>query len=383
MPDFDIDFCMDRREEVIRYVQEKYGRDRVGRSSPSARFCRRPPCATWAGCCRCRYGQVDKLSKMIPVEGVKPVSIEKALPGRAPREEAAQDRGGGGPAAEIRHAGGGAVAERLDPCRGRGDRGQAAGRAGAALPGPAVGHAGHPVQHEMGGAGGAGEVRLPRPQDADGDPERHRPDPRAGARSACRGGRHRDLRAASGGRERSSGDPAGRSRRPTALCQRQDRGGVPGGKLGHDGCAQAHEAHLHRGYRGAGGALPARADGEHPEILRGQERAQRARILHPSDRPYPRRDPGHHRLPGTGDADRAGDGGLFAWRRRPVAPRDGQEDPGGDGRRAAQVPEGAPRTASTRARRWRSGTCSTSSPTTASTSPTPPPMRWSATRPRG
>ncbi|MEO0781489.1 MAG: DNA polymerase III subunit alpha, partial [Pseudomonadota bacterium] len=30
MPDFDIDFCMDRREEVIQYVQEKYGRDRVG-----------------------------------------------------------------------------------------------------------------------------------------------------------------------------------------------------------------------------------------------------------------------------------------------------------------------------------------------------------------
>ena len=30
MPDFDIDFCMDRREEVIRYVQQKYGRDRVG-----------------------------------------------------------------------------------------------------------------------------------------------------------------------------------------------------------------------------------------------------------------------------------------------------------------------------------------------------------------
>ena len=30
IPDFDIDFCMDRREEVIRYVQQKYGRDRVG-----------------------------------------------------------------------------------------------------------------------------------------------------------------------------------------------------------------------------------------------------------------------------------------------------------------------------------------------------------------
>src|SRR6476620_1484844 len=30
MPDFDIDFCQDRREEVIRYVQQKYGRDQVG-----------------------------------------------------------------------------------------------------------------------------------------------------------------------------------------------------------------------------------------------------------------------------------------------------------------------------------------------------------------
>jgi DNA polymerase-3 subunit alpha len=29
MPDFDIDFCQDRRDEVIRYVQKEYGRDRV------------------------------------------------------------------------------------------------------------------------------------------------------------------------------------------------------------------------------------------------------------------------------------------------------------------------------------------------------------------
>ena len=34
------------------------------------------------------------------------------------------------------------------------------------------------------------------------------------------------------------------------------------------------------------------------------------RLGAPADRPYPRRDPGHHRLPGTGDADRPGDGGL-------------------------------------------------------------------------
>ena len=30
MPDFDIDFCMDRRDEVIEYVAEKYGEDNVG-----------------------------------------------------------------------------------------------------------------------------------------------------------------------------------------------------------------------------------------------------------------------------------------------------------------------------------------------------------------
>ena len=53
MPDFDIDFCMDRREEVITYVQEKYGRDRSPRSSPSARSSPKPPCAMWAAFCRC------------------------------------------------------------------------------------------------------------------------------------------------------------------------------------------------------------------------------------------------------------------------------------------------------------------------------------------
>ena len=30
MPDFDVDFCMNRRDEVIDYVSEKYGKDNVG-----------------------------------------------------------------------------------------------------------------------------------------------------------------------------------------------------------------------------------------------------------------------------------------------------------------------------------------------------------------
>ena len=84
MPDFDIDFCMDRREEVIQYVQQKYGRDRVGQiitfgalvvKSRRARYWPRFANALRAG--------RSSVRKMIPVEGVKPVSIEKALGRRA------------------------------------------------------------------------------------------------------------------------------------------------------------------------------------------------------------------------------------------------------------------------------------------------------------
>ncbi len=78
MPDFDIDFCMDRRQEVIEYVQAKYGRDKVAdhhlwRAAVQGR------------CARCGTGFANVLRasgppvQMIPVEGVKPVSIVKAL----------------------------------------------------------------------------------------------------------------------------------------------------------------------------------------------------------------------------------------------------------------------------------------------------------------
>src|SRR6056297_3300612 len=79
MPDFDIDFCMDRREEVIRYVQQKYGRDRVGQIITFGALLSKAAVRDIGRVLQMPYGQVDKLSKMIPVEGVKPVSIEKAL----------------------------------------------------------------------------------------------------------------------------------------------------------------------------------------------------------------------------------------------------------------------------------------------------------------
>ncbi|MEM8630957.1 MAG: DNA polymerase III subunit alpha [Pseudomonadota bacterium] len=79
MPDFDIDFCMDRREEVIRYVQEKYGREKVGQIITFGALLSKAAVRDVGRVLQMPYGQVDRLSKMIPVEGVKPVSIQKAL----------------------------------------------------------------------------------------------------------------------------------------------------------------------------------------------------------------------------------------------------------------------------------------------------------------
>jgi len=78
MPDFDIDFCMDRREEVIGYVQEKYGRDRVAQIITFGALLSKAAVRDVGRVLQMPFGQTDRLSKMIPVEGVKPLSIKDA-----------------------------------------------------------------------------------------------------------------------------------------------------------------------------------------------------------------------------------------------------------------------------------------------------------------
>jgi DNA polymerase-3 subunit alpha len=90
MPDFDIDFCMDRREEVIRYVQDRYGRDRVGQIITFGALLSKAAVRDIGRVLQMPYGQVDRLSKLIPVEGVKPVSIEQALAQEERLREAAR-----------------------------------------------------------------------------------------------------------------------------------------------------------------------------------------------------------------------------------------------------------------------------------------------------
>ncbi len=79
MPDFDIDFCMDRREEVIAYVQGKYGHDRVGQIITFGALLSKAAVRDVGRVLQMPYGQVDRLAKMIPVEGMKPVSIAQAV----------------------------------------------------------------------------------------------------------------------------------------------------------------------------------------------------------------------------------------------------------------------------------------------------------------
>lgn len=50
MPDFDVDFCMEKRDQVIEHVADMYGRDAYRRSSPSVPWRRRRSSATWAAC---------------------------------------------------------------------------------------------------------------------------------------------------------------------------------------------------------------------------------------------------------------------------------------------------------------------------------------------
>ncbi|UIJ73627.1 DNA polymerase III subunit alpha [Aurantimonas sp. HBX-1] len=79
MPDFDIDFCQDRREEVIRYVQEKYGRDQVGQIITFGTLQARAVLRDVGRVLEMSYGHVDKLCKLVPQNPANPVTLAQAL----------------------------------------------------------------------------------------------------------------------------------------------------------------------------------------------------------------------------------------------------------------------------------------------------------------
>src|SRR6202167_5735947 len=91
MTDFDIDFCQDRRDEVIRYVQDKYGRDRVAQIITFGTLQARGVLRDVGRVLQMPYGQVDRLCKLVPQNPTNPISLKSAIDGE-PRLQAERDR---------------------------------------------------------------------------------------------------------------------------------------------------------------------------------------------------------------------------------------------------------------------------------------------------
>ena len=83
MPDFDIDFCQERRGEVIDYVQGKYGEDRVAQIITFGKLQARAVLRDVGRVLEMPYGQVDRICKMVPNNPANPMTLGEAIAGDA------------------------------------------------------------------------------------------------------------------------------------------------------------------------------------------------------------------------------------------------------------------------------------------------------------
>jgi DNA polymerase-3 subunit alpha len=78
MPDFDIDFCQDKRDRVIRYVRDEYGHDRVAAIITFGKLQARAVLRDVGRVLGMPYGQVDRICKLVPNNPAKPVTLAEA-----------------------------------------------------------------------------------------------------------------------------------------------------------------------------------------------------------------------------------------------------------------------------------------------------------------
>ncbi len=320
MPDFDIDFCQERRGEVIDYVQQRYGRDHVGQIITFGTLQARGVLRDVGRVLEMPYGQVDKLTKLVPMNPAAPVTLSKAI-AEEPRLQAARD-------AEpvVRRAFD--IAMKLE------------------------GLHRHASTHAAGIV--IGDRPLSELVPMYRDPKSNLPVTQFNMKWVEQAGLVKfdflglktltvlqtavQARRAARHRRRSTGDPARRRQDLRDAGARRDRRHLPGGRAGHAPRPDRHAAGPFRGHHRAGRALPPGSDGEHPDLLRAQARQGAARI-HPSEAGAgAARDLRRDRLSGAGDGGGAAALRLLARRGRPAAPRDGQEDPlrnGGAAHRAS------------------------------------------------
>ncbi|ACK50645.1 DNA polymerase III, alpha subunit [Methylocella silvestris BL2] len=90
MPDFDIDFCQDRRDEVIAYVRRRYGADKVAQIITFGSFLARGVLRNVGRVLEMPLGQVDRLAKLVPQNPAAPVSLKQAIDSEPRLKEAAE-----------------------------------------------------------------------------------------------------------------------------------------------------------------------------------------------------------------------------------------------------------------------------------------------------
>ncbi len=91
MPDFDIDFCQERRDEVIAYVRDRYGADRVAQIITFGSFLARGVLRNVGRVLEMPLGQVDKLAKLVPQNPAHPVTLKQAVADEARLAQAAAE----------------------------------------------------------------------------------------------------------------------------------------------------------------------------------------------------------------------------------------------------------------------------------------------------
>ena len=263
MPDFDIDFCQDRRDEVIRYVQERYGRDQVAQIITFGTLQARGVLRDVGRVLQMPYGQVDKLCKLVPQNPANPVTLARAIDDE-PRLQAARD---GEPVVQRAFD----IAQKLE------------------------GLHRHASTHAAGIV--IGDRPLTELVPLYRDPKSDMPVTQFNMKWVEQAGLVKfdflglktltvletavELVRRRGIEIDLAAHPARRREDLRDAGARRDGRRVPGGKPGHAAGAARHAARPLRGHHRAGRALSARSDGEHPDLLRAQARHGGAR-LHPS-----------------------------------------------------------------------------------------------------
>ncbi|WP_132253606.1 DNA polymerase III subunit alpha [Methylobacterium segetis] len=91
MPDFDIDFCVEGRERVIQYVQERYGHRQVAQIITFGTLLARGVLRDVGRVLEMPYGQVDKLTKLVPQNPANPVTLAQAIEGEPKLQSAIEE----------------------------------------------------------------------------------------------------------------------------------------------------------------------------------------------------------------------------------------------------------------------------------------------------